>query len=53
MNLEEAVAFKTFVAGELCGEDPPNPGSVYVLTGLQSVLDSDNGLRRRFNEIDR
>ena len=53
MNLEEAAAFKSFVAGELRGEDPPNPASVYVLTGLQSLLDSDKGLRRRINEIDR
>jgi hypothetical protein len=53
MDLEEAAAFKAFFAGELQGEDPPNPGSVYVLTGLQSLLDSSSGLRQRMNEVDR
>lgn len=52
MDLPEAAAFKAFVAGELSGEDPPNPESVYVLTGLQENLDNETGLRRRINEMD-
>ena len=53
MDLDEAAAFKSFFAGELRGEDPPNPGSVYVLTGLNNLLDKDRGLRQRMNEVDR
>jgi len=52
MDLPEAAAFKSFVVGELRGEDPPNPNSVYVLTGLQESLDNDSGLRRRISEMD-
>jgi len=47
----EAVAFKAFVEEELRGEDPPNPESVYVLTGFENILSSDFGLRRRLNEV--
>jgi hypothetical protein len=52
-DMEEAVAFKSFYSGELAGEDPPNPESVYVLTGMDTLLDHDNGLRKRMNEVDK
>lgn len=50
-DLTEAVAFKAFVEGELRNEDPPNPESVYVLTGFDGLIESDYGLRRRISEV--
>jgi hypothetical protein len=51
-DLNETAAFKSFFCGELAGEDPPNPESVYVLADMGPLLETDYGLRQRINEVD-